>query len=194
MTYNDGFDQILDHALTEYREAEPLAGLEDRVLQRLRLQTESRRKLWWRWSAITAVAAALALAAWLGLENRTRQGNTASSAVPEQSAPPGQQAQAGDAGATSQQLTSRRPLGAKRVSPSVRMPAAAQLAGTEHPPIREQFPSPAPLQPEERMLLALATTHPEVLMERADQDKEIAIAPINITPLVKETGGYQGEN
>ena len=67
MTHNDEFDKVLDDALSEYREAEPLAGLEDRVLQRLQLQTEQRRKLWWRWSAIAAAAAALIIAAWIGM-------------------------------------------------------------------------------------------------------------------------------
>ena len=34
MNDNEQLDNILDEALSEYREAEPLAGLESRVLQR----------------------------------------------------------------------------------------------------------------------------------------------------------------
>jgi hypothetical protein len=62
--------------------------------------------------------------------------------------------------------------------------------------MREQFPLQVPLKAEERVLLALAQTHPEVLRElsRDDSDQEISIAPINIKPLVDETGGNQGEN
>ena len=58
----------------------------------------------------------------------------------------------------------------------------------------ERFPSPAPLKLEERMLLALATTQTEILMGKTGDDKEIVIDPINIKPLVDETGAYQGEN
>ena len=38
MNHNDDFDRTVDDALAEYRDAEPLAGVEERVLQRLRLQ------------------------------------------------------------------------------------------------------------------------------------------------------------
>ena len=44
MKTTDEFDEILSNALSEYREAEPLAGLEDRVLRRVQQQRE-RRKL-----------------------------------------------------------------------------------------------------------------------------------------------------
>jgi hypothetical protein len=62
--------------------------------------------------------------------------------------------------------------------------------------MHQQFPSPAPLCSEERALLAMAQTHPEVLTELASKqdDHEIAIAPIDIEPLVKATTSNQGEN
>ena len=44
MKTTDEFDEILSNALSEYRKAEPLAGLEDRVLRRVQQQRE-RRKL-----------------------------------------------------------------------------------------------------------------------------------------------------
>lgn len=194
MTHNDEFDQVLDDALAEYREAEPLAGLEDRVLQRLRFETERRRKLRWRWSAITAVAAGLTVAAWIGLGYRVRPEMASSSAAQKHSPPIERQPRTAETRVANEQSTSKRLAGSNAVSPRAYVPVQAQFTGTEPAPMPERFPSPAPLKPEERMLLALATTHPEILMDKPDDDKEIVIAPINIKPLVDETGGDQGEN
>ena len=193
MTHNDEFDQVLGQALAEYRNAEPLAGLEDRVLQRLRLQIGRRSNLWWRWSTITAVAAALAFVAWIGLSHRVRPEVLPSSAVQKQ-APTEPQPRTGDTRVANEQPTGKRKPGTKTVPKTARVLDAAQLASTEHAPMRERFPSPAPLKPEERMLLALATTHPEILMNKPDEDGEIVIGPIDIKPLVAETHSYQGEN
>jgi hypothetical protein len=194
MTPNDEFDQLLDGALAEYREAEPLAGLEDRVLQRLRLQTEQRRKLWWRWSAIAAAAAALVIVAWIGMADRTRQDAAAPSVVQKQATPAEPQPPTVDTRAANQQPASKRTPGAQAASHSAPVPASMQLVNTQPAPMRERFPSPAPLKPEERMLLALVTTRPEILTDKPGDDKEIVIDPINIKPLVDETRGYQGEN
>ena len=67
MKTNDEFDRIMSDALSEYREAEPLAGLEDRVLRRVQQQS-GRQRLWWRWSFAAGLAVALlAVAAWIEL-------------------------------------------------------------------------------------------------------------------------------
>jgi hypothetical protein len=192
MRLNDEFDQVLDDALAEYREAEPLAGLEDSVLQRLRLQTERRWKGWWRWSAIAAAAVALVIAAWIGLGDRTQQDVASPSVV--QKATPAEPLPTADARAANQQPVAKSTLVGRTSSHSAPVPASAQLAHSEPVPMTERFPSPAPLKPEERMLLALATTHTETLMDKTGDDKEIVIDPINIKPLVDETGAYQGEN
>jgi hypothetical protein len=192
MTPNDEFDQVLDDALAEYCEAEPLAGLEDRVLQRLRLQTEPRLKLWWRWSAITAAAVALVIAAWIGLGDRTRQDFRKPSVVQKQVPAVEAQSPQVDARTAYEHPASKRTPVAKATSHKTPVPVAQ--ASRELAPMRGQFPSPAPLKPEDRMLLALAKTHPELLMEERGEDKEIVIAPINIKPLVDETAASQGEN
>jgi hypothetical protein len=191
MTHNDEFDQILDDALAEYREAEPLTGLEDRVLQRLRLQAESHRKVWLRWSAIAAVAASLAIVAWIGLRDRSEV--VAPSVVLKQSPSIEAQSRTAVIRAANEQPASKRLPRWNAVSQRAPLSAQAQPVGTEHAPMGEQFPSPAALQPEERMLLALAATHPGILMDKPDDDKEIVISLIDIKPLV-ETGEHQGEN
>jgi hypothetical protein len=188
MTLHEGLDQMLDDALAEYREAEPLAGLEDRVLQRVKSQTKRARRPWWRWHAIAAAAAVLAIAAWIGFDGRTRH-VVVSSPVVQKGEFPAQPHRATERGAAKEQVAkANRPQ-------SPRAPAPVQMASTAVAPMTEHFPSPAPLKPEERMLLALAQTHPEFLRElsRDDSEQEISIAPIHIKPLA-ETGDDQGEN
>jgi hypothetical protein len=194
MTHTDEFDQILDDALAEYREAEPLAGLEGRVLQRLRLQAEHRRKLSWRWSALAATATALAIAAWIALGNGALQEVAAPSAVQKQAPSPEPQPHTAETRAANERSTAKRAPGTNTGLHRAHVSAQASVANIEHAPMLERFPLPAPLKREERMLLALAATHPEILMDKPDEDREIVIAPISISPLADETGGHQGED
>ena len=64
MTNDNQFDEILDHALSEYRDVEPLSGLEDRVLRRMPLEPNSRSAFGWlaRLGAFATSAALLLLA------------------------------------------------------------------------------------------------------------------------------------
>ena len=191
MNNNDEFDNILDDALAEYRDAEPLAGLEARVLQRVRMQTERRRKLWWQWSALAATAAVLVIAVGIGLRDRVRHEAVPSPVVQKQppAAEPKPQPQSTDTLARNHKTVPQevRP-------PRSQMSSATQIISTEPASKRDQFPSLAPLKPEERVLLALAKTHPEALLDQADADKELAIAPIDIKPLADENSDHQGDN
>jgi hypothetical protein len=184
MNHNDEFDHVLDEALAEYRDVEPLAGLEHRVLQRVRRQAEHRRKIWMRWSALAACAAMLAITAWIGLRDRVRHDNVPTRPITAHGKPP-IAPQPKNAGT---QKAEHRP--------NPRAAAPATLASANHAPVRSQFPLPAPLNPEERALLVLAQTHPEVLIHlpSTQEDHAIAIAPINIRPLANEAGANQGEN
>jgi len=191
MTHHNELDQLLDDALAEYREAEPLAGLEDRVFQRLQWQTARQRRLWWRWSAIAAAAAALVMAAWIGLGHRTRPEVAprlaAGNAAPVEPPQPSGTLKSG-------QPVAKPVAVAKPVSHIASVHSPAKLVADNPVPKAESFPSPAPLKAEERTLLALAKTHPELLTKDSDADKEIVINPINIKPLADETGSSQGEN
>jgi len=193
MNNNDEFDQILDDALAEYREAEPLARLEDRVLQRLRLHAEHRRKLWWRWSAIAGATATLAITAWMGLGDRAWHKVAPSSLAQKRALPAELPSRAPVIRAAREQPASTRASVAKAVrSQSSHVFALTPLASAQRVAMRDQFPAPAPLKPEERVLLALAQIHPGIL-DRSDDDKEIVIAPIDIKPLAG-SGDDQGEN
>jgi len=57
----DAIDRVIDEALSRYASEEPLAGLEQRVLQRIR-EKDSRLTRWW-WLAAVGFAASLGLMA-----------------------------------------------------------------------------------------------------------------------------------
>jgi cytoskeletal protein RodZ len=197
MNDNDEFDHVLDEALAQYRDAEPLAGMEQRVLQRVRLHAEHRWKLWRWWGAFAACAAMLAVAAWIGLRDRASQEIIAKQpATTQQQRPPVESRPKNVNTYASQEPAPRRALVAKAPSRSPNVAGPALSTSTKQAPVRSQFPSPTPLNSEERALLALAQTHPETLshLQSNQDDREIAIAPINIQPLVNETSRQQGEN
>jgi hypothetical protein len=195
MTLDYEFDRVLDDALAEYRDAEPLAGMEDRVLRRVKSQAERRRKPGWQWSAMVA-AAALALAVGIGLSGHARHRASSLPLAQQQALPAEPPSQTVDT--QPMNTPASRPMqAAKAIRQGNRGPQqTAQLARSETAPTREHFPSPVPLQAEERTLLALAQTHPEVLrdLSRSENDQEISIAPINIKPLADKTAGTQGED
>ncbi len=191
MNHSDGFDNILDEALQEYREAEPLAGIEDRVLRRLRRDVARRPAFGRQWRVATAALAMIAILIWAGV----RFG------YPHRSSPPPLVRQRMPAIPVSPEITQLRGR-ENHISPgpSVHSRAvtvvarqAAQLANATPAPVREQFPMPAPLDREERALLALARTDPEALRPLAqDGNNVVEIAPITIQPL--EHGDTEGED
>jgi hypothetical protein len=193
MKDNQHLEKILDEALSEYGSAEPLAGLEDRVLQRLRLQPDHRRTAWWRWGAVAACAAMLAFAAWLGLRGRepqrptVRQQTEASTTV----VPPDVRPAAG----TTRKVTNKRPP-QPQIKIQAKFPRSAgaptQVARLDDNGSRSPH-LPAPLTGEERQLIALAQTHPDALREISQEDQPIAIAPLTIQPLLSEAN-QNGDN
>ena len=78
MNPNDYLDRILDHALSEYRDAEPLSGMEDRILRRLTVQPKPSSRRWaWILAAVSASAAVIVAVLWLGYRERPPQSLTA---------------------------------------------------------------------------------------------------------------------
>lgn len=197
MKYNDEFDQILDEALAEYREAEPLAGVEDRALHRIQFQASRRRKLLTFWRSIALAAAAAAIVAiWLGLSARS-QHETPAQAIARDQTPASQPQSKPSTEAAPHSDANASSLTAKTVrSRPPRTVVMAHIVASEPGPMRDMFPTPAPLTPSERTLLALAQTHPLALQElpQHDADNEIAIAPIIIKPLAENVVSSGGEN
>jgi hypothetical protein len=191
MNHNDEFDQILDEALAKYSAAEPLAGMEHRILERVRMQAKRNRKTW-RWGVFAACTALLAVAAWIGLREPDRReiAPMQTATAQPQRLPVEPQPKNTNA---SPPITPTRPLIARVHSRGPNVAGEKVLESTGR--TRPEFPTPEPLNSEERALLALAQTHPEVLSRLADHDdQEIAIAPINIQPLANAPGSKQGEN
>jgi hypothetical protein len=193
MNDNERLDKILDEALSEYREAEPLAGLEDRVLQRLRLQPRERRIPWWKWAAVAACAGLVVAMLWIGIGgNRLRnspanQAATRQHEVPNPGTTPAAKKTNANQQHTPEEIVSRdigtpgkRTLAAHR-SPSDHV-ARVETASIKRPRAA-QFPSPAPLTAEEHALLALASSNPDALLNQPDHSRDLEIAPIAINPL-----------
>jgi hypothetical protein len=147
----DDLDRLIDNALAGYSSAEPLAGLEQRVLRRVRTV---RRRRWW--GLVLIPAAAVLVLALLPARH-----------VDVAMAPPPRFVEPepiGDATVMERSPQARRRP--RRIQPNRN---------------REYFPTPTPLTPEERVLVELARTKPEQLPPPPAQEleiKPIEIAPL----------------
>lgn len=193
MNDKDQFDNILHEALSEYREVEPLAGIEDRVLERLRLQPAPRRVSWWKWAAVAACAAMVLVAIWIGAgsirlhdappnQAATRQQEVANpGTTPAGEKSNGYQKHAPQVIASENVRTHGEGTQAAQGLPSEYV-AHVETASSNGPKAGE-FPSPTPLTAEEHVLLALAKENPDALLNQPDRSRDLEIAPIEIKPL-----------
>ena len=171
MNHDEHLDNLLDEALTEYRDAEPLAGLEDRVLDRLAQASHKRKAPWLRWAIATACAVVVALAAWIGIARRpieTHAPDSVATAKPAERAPA--QAPAPVLGGT-----------ARRASKVV-LPATPTVRAAEARAKPSVFPLPTPLTAQERAFVT-ALNQSSSAVPASEEDKAITIAEIEIKPL-----------
>ena len=140
-------DQWLDAALKQYGKAEPCAGLEKRVLAKVRA-TDQQFAFRWQWPVGAAVAALLVAAIILvgGWHGQGTQDVTANR--------PSVPIQADTLNPTSS---------AANISARARKPQRKALAHLRNPdvPRLDQFPSPQPLSEQEKMLGNLCRAVPE---------------------------------
>jgi hypothetical protein len=166
MEDRDELDRVIDGALARYSGAEPLAGLEERVLNRVRVVETGRR---WRLAWAFALVAAVVVVA---VVMRTpRQPVLKSNGLARVIAPaPVRPAPAVE----KERVVAKRPVRAKARRQRVL-------------PKQEQFPAPAPMTAEERALVAFVGQHPaearQVFAELQKSDEPIEIQPIQIPPL-----------
>jgi hypothetical protein len=178
MTTNNEFDALLHEALSEYRDADPLAGLESRILARVQDPDSRRRLFGWRWQIAGACAAAVALAIWFGAMRRSSQVSAppvvaVAPAYPGPDLPPAAEARAHPPFATQK---------ARKPSTAV---ATAFMQTPAVPQIRpEVFPLPTTLRPEERAFMAALQKAPDPVSVAGGQENAITIAEIEIKPLV----------
>ena len=148
-------DRILDGALSGYSDATPLAGLEQRVLNRIGIAERNRR--WSHYFQVAVVLAALSSLVFVALSLRTPK-----------TAPPVIAAV-------------ERPIPAVRQWQPVHAPVRTKRPPRRNVlPKQDQFPSPAPMTSEERSLLALVKRAPEMAQNAS---AEIEIPPIHVPPL-----------
>lgn len=167
----DQLDEILERGLRAYSDAEPLAGLEERVLNRVATVRLGRSGFVWQSAAVTGLAALL-ICVVVGVRLERRSGET----VAQWHAP----------------AAPHRDMLPARAEPQ-REPALAvrRVRRLERLPKRRQFPTLTPLTGEERVLLALAEQHGTEaqkiladLQERSSQP--IVIPPLEIAPIQED--------
>jgi hypothetical protein len=170
--HKNNVEAWLESALGQYAKAEPRAGLEGRILANL--QTERRRiaernRWWWTSVGTVAAVAAVALAVWLGHAPSTRTpneaGHTATNDAGRETGPsvspevhPPTQRATKACGATGLcPVQPRRSDGAKHQSATPRL---------------DQFPAPAPLSDQEKLLARYVEQFPQraALIARAQTD------------------------
>ena len=177
MSDNRQLDNILDEALSEYCDAEPLAGLEDRVMQRVQEQQAVRQTRGLRWAIAFGCAAALAFAVWLGLERRAPQTTPPSAVATTGSVQPAPVQAPSVAVADTGANTSNRPKSARHIASAIALPAQSAHV------MPAVFPSPTPLTAEERTFMAALQRDPLAMPAASDADTAITIAKIEIKPL-----------
>jgi hypothetical protein len=152
----DDLDRLIDSGLAGYSSAEPLEGLEQRVVQRVRaVEAARKRRRWWGLLALPATAA---LVFALLPANRIEVAATPPPPV-------------------------REPI--RAVTVRERLPRAPHhRRPVRSNPKREYFPTLTPLTPEEHVLVELARSKPQQLPPPPVQ--ELEIKPIEIAPLVPD--------
>jgi len=190
MNDNEQLDNLLAEALSEYGAAEPLAGIEDRVLQRLRLQPEHHPWSGWKWAAAAACLSALAVAVWIGMARRTPQSPST----------------AGEIALQPKVTPLKRDPTPHSADPSMLSQAASERIGVQHSsattsgrqtnvnaPRAAVFPNPVPLTREEQAFVAALDRHPDALPTTTAPGAAPVIARIEIKPL-SDSDKPSGEN
>ncbi len=175
MNHDEHLDNLLDEALSEYRDAEPLAGLEDRVLHRIAKANEEQKATWLRWAIAAACAVVVALAAWIGIARRpieTHAPDSVATAKPAEQAP-----------AQAPAPVVRAPVVTARRASKVVLPATPTVRATEARAKPSVFPLPTPLTAQERAFVTALNQSSSAVPAASEEDKAITIAEIEIKPL-----------
>jgi len=201
----DKLDRLLDAGLSEYTQAEPLAGIEDRILARLESAGDAKARWYsaWTMQQWSAALTALVLVAGIGtgIYFVTRPGEDISYYVdggetmdvksgtvqPETAPLPPSISQE-----VIRQAFERRtqPLFVPGLFPlEPTQPAAPPASETNEAVVKtEVFPAPLPLTEQERLALVYARIgRPvEVVRAPAAEIKDIEVAPVAVAPLKVE--------
>jgi hypothetical protein len=170
----DELERILQEGVSRYADGEPLAGLEERIIARVRVTGSLRRSRAEWWVVLAVGLAALLVGGFVYLRMEHTESRPLTVAVIEKAAVPD---------------LAPRPTAAVGVQ---------KPRGHSHPraalPKQPQFPTPLPLSREERLLVAMVQEDPERTAQafeslRKHESESLEIAPLVIPPL--ETGEGQ---
>ena len=181
----DKFDDLIDTALSSYADAEPLSGLEQRILRRVQLVKDRRRRfISLKWALALATLASVLL---VGVNLPKNYEDPAPKTIST--------ARSADMHAAVPFERSPRTLAEKpQVTPKHRANAARrQSLASKSLPKQRQFPSVVSLSEDESALLAFAERDPEQALEafrdlQNRSNEEIKIPEIVIPPLRQGDG------
>ncbi len=186
MKQYDDFDDVLSEALSEFREAEPRAGLAGRLKAGVGAAEHAPRFAWWKWAAVAA-AAVLMIAFWI--------------ARPKAPVPVAHKEEAPAHTAPVQKVEKKQEVA---VVPKVERRSVAKVEAvknvappkTQGPVLTPVVTPPTPMNSQERALMALAQRAPAAVGYPTMQEKHEVlpeIPAIKITPLsgAQESGGEQ---
>ena len=172
-------DHLLDSALANQRGAEPRAGFEGRILARVRAASrQSRRKVFWLASAATASAVLVFVGIYVARRSH------------QPAVQPSQTANAVPAPSPGETLTANSEA-APKASPATSVIEPKRIARHQGKPSRQfethhwpsQFPTPAPLTPEQKALVRYVQETPPQVLEQPIFKAEITVQHVEIKPL-----------
>jgi hypothetical protein len=165
----DELDRLLDAALAKYVDVDPRAGLENRIMANLR-SGQSTTRPWWRWGAAAALAAILIVLA-LSLRSNRSHPKTANhlQVTPSQRTPSPEVRRASGFGSGAVRPHKSRPV--------LTAHALSRKTVVSEDPKLDQFPSPQPLNDQERML---------ALYVAQFYDEAVIVAELRAEALIKE--------
>jgi hypothetical protein len=132
-------EELLDASLRRYRIEEPRPGLEARILANLRANEQAVRPKVWVWALVASAAMLTIAVVFLHLSSRLASRTATVSPAPQAVAPKGE---------TPKAVAVAPPVARVPRKPSQRPQPATPR---RHRP--EQFPTPSPLTPQEKLLL-----------------------------------------
>jgi hypothetical protein len=167
----DDLDTILEKSIASYSEAEPLAGMEARIVARIGIAKKMPRRRVSGWFAVLVLGMAVAAIAGLVLI-RTRPSEPHPTAVSAVSRP---------------SHFEPAPVQVQISEPRCR-PHIARVRRVRALPKGPVFPTPSPLTRQERLMVTLVSENPDEAAQVLDslrqrQDEPITIAPIVIPPI-----------
>lgn len=178
-------DELLDAALAQQRGAESGPGLEGRILERVRTSAAEQSSSKRAWVAVTAMVAAVVLVIAIHMANRSHS--------PALQTP--QVSKAAPVPAPNEKLAASSETARQPLSPAAATPRERAEGHKKKTPGRtvvhhwpSQFPTPAPLSPEEKALVQyVRDTPPQVLaaslFKKRFLDRGVEIEPLKIAPL-----------